>query len=148
ALAVGAAITPEAAFAQAAPQVDEIVVTATRIVRDGYTAPTPVTVFSQEDLDNSGAVNAFASVLQLPSLAGSNSTATFGTTQSTGTGGISSLNLRGLGANRTLTLLDGQRVVSALSTGVTDAGAFPQALVMRVDVVTGGASASWGSDAV
>jgi len=147
ALALGTVSAGEAA-AQTVPQIDEIIVTATRIVRDGYTAPTPVTVFSSEDLERSGEINAFASVLQLPSLAGSNSTSTFGTTQSTGTGGLSSLNLRGLGTNRTLTLLDGQRVVGALNTGVTDAGAFPQALVTRVDAVTGGASASWGSDAV
>lgn len=128
--------------------IGEVIVTATRIVRDGYNAPTPTTVFGEEDLDRSGQINAFTAVNQLPSLAGSNSTSTFGTTQSTGTGGLSSLNLRGLGATRTLTLLDGQRVVGALNTGVTDAGAFPQALVKRVDIVTGGASASWGSDAV
>lgn len=127
---------------------EEITVTATRIIRDGYSAPTPVTVFSSEDLDRAGQINAFQALNQLPSLAGSNSSSTFGTTQSTGTGGLSTLNLRGLGTNRTLTLLDGQRVVGALNIGVTDAGAFPLALVKRVDIVTGGASASWGSDAV
>jgi outer membrane receptor protein involved in Fe transport len=126
----------------------EIVVTATRVIRDGYSAPTPVTVFGQEDILRAGEANVFQAAVQLPSLAGSNSTSTFGTTQSTGTGGLSTLNLRGLGTNRTLTLLDGQRVVGALNIGVTDAGAFPQALVKRVDIVTGGASASWGSDAV
>jgi outer membrane receptor protein involved in Fe transport len=126
----------------------DITVTATRIIRDGYAAPTPVTVFSAEDLAKAGELNAFQALNQLPSLAGSNSTSTFGTTQSTGTGGLSTLNLRGLGTNRTLTLLDGQRVVGALNIGVTDAGAFPLALVKRVDIVTGGASASWGSDAV
>jgi outer membrane receptor protein involved in Fe transport len=127
---------------------EEIRVTATRIIRDGYSAPTPQTVFGEEDLQRAGQINAFTALNQLPSLAGSNSTQTFGTTQSTGTGGLSTLNLRGLGANRTLTLLDNQRVVSAMNTGVTDAGAFPLALVKRVDIVTGGASASWGSDAV
>lgn len=126
----------------------EVTVTATRVVRDGYAAPTPVTVFSEEDLARAGQINVFQAVNQLPSLAGSNSTQTFGTTQSAGTGGLSTLNLRGLGTNRTLTLLDGQRVVGALNIGVTDAGAFPQALVKRVEIVTGGASASWGSDAV
>ncbi|MDT1862483.1 hypothetical protein FPK50_23935, partial [Acinetobacter baumannii] len=53
-----------------------------------------------------------------------------------------------LGTIRTLTLLDGQRVVGANVTGVTDVSQFPQLLVKRVDVVTGGASASYGSDAV
>jgi outer membrane receptor protein involved in Fe transport len=116
-----------------------VTVTATRITRDGYSAPTPLTVFGDEDLTRSGQINAFQAANQLPSLAGSNSTSTFGTTQSTGTGGLSTLNLRGLGTNRTLT---------ALNIGVTDAGAFPQALIKRVEIVTGGASASWGSDAV
>jgi len=144
-------VPDQTAEPQAAPEANsgpDITVTATRIVRDGYSAPTPVTVFSAEDLTRAGQINAFQALSQLPSLAGSNSTSTFGTTQSAGTGGLSTLNLRGLGTNRTLTLLDGQRVVGALNIGVTDAGAFPQALVKRVDIVTGGASASWGSDAV
>lgn len=155
-----AAMMPSIAMAQTAPQAsntvetaearseNDITVTTTRIVRDGYSAPTPVTVFGEEDIAKAGQINAFQALAQLPSLAGSNSTSTFGTTQSAGTGGLSTLNLRGLGTNRTLTLLDGQRVVGALNIGVTDAGAFPQALVKRVDIVTGGASASYGSDAV
>src|SRR6201999_1495927 len=66
----------------------------------------------------------------------------------TGLQGISSLNLRGLGVLRTLTLLDGQRVVGANPNGAVDVSQMPQLLISRVDVVTGGASASWGSDAV
>lgn len=139
---------PREAAETPGPLDEEIRVTATRIVRDGYSAPTPQTVFGEEDLQRAGQINAFSALNQLPSLAGSNSTQTFGTAQSTGLGGLSTLNLRGLGAHRTLTLLDGQRVVGAMNTGITDAGAFPQALVKRVDIVTGGASASWGSDAV
>ncbi len=61
---------------------------------------------------------------------------------------MSSFSLRGLGTIRTLTLLDGQRVVGANVTGVPDISQFPQLLIKRVDVVTGGASASYGSDAV
>ncbi len=139
---------PPAGQEDAGPALTTVTVTATRVTRDGYSAPTPLTVFGDEDIARSGQINAFTAANQLPSLAGSNSTSTFGTTQSTGTGGLSTLNLRGLGTNRTLTLLDNQRVVGALNIGVTDAGAFPQALVKRVEIVTGGASASWGSDAV
>jgi iron complex outermembrane receptor protein len=73
-------------------------------------------------------------------------TGTFST--SSGQQGLSSFSLRGLGTIRTLTLLDGQRVVPANITGVPDISLFPQLLVQRVDVVTGGASASYGSDAV
>src|SRR4029078_2597189 len=56
--------------------------------------------------------------------------------------------MRGLGVIRTLTLVDGQRIVPSNVTGVTDISELPQLLIQRVDVVTGGASASWGSDAV
>jgi outer membrane receptor protein involved in Fe transport len=62
--------------------------------------------------------------------------------------GLSTLSLRGLQPIRTLTLIDGQRVVGANVTGVADVSLFPQLLIQRVDVVTGGASASYGSDAV
>ncbi len=144
--------TPPAALPSQTPDPQsegpDITVTATRVLRDGYSAPTPLTVFGEEDIAKAGEINVFSAAVQLPSLAGSNSTSTFGTTQSTATGGLSTLNLRGLGTNRTLTLLDNQRVVGALNIGVTDASAFPQALVKRVEIVTGGASASWGSDAV
>ena len=60
-----------------------------------------------------------------------------------GTGGIISSNLRNLGAFRTLVLLDGRRVVGASFSLAPDIGEFPQALISRVDVVTGGASAAW-----
>ncbi len=125
-----------------------VTVTATRITRDGYSAPTPLTVFGEEDLARAGQINAFRRPTSCRRWRAAIQLLLSGTTQSTGTGGLSTLNLRGLGTNRTLTLLDNQRVVPALNIGVTDAGAFPQALVKRVEIVTGGASASWGSDAV
>jgi iron complex outermembrane receptor protein len=84
----------------------------------------------------------------LPSLQGSTGATTGTNSTSSGQQGLSSFSLRGLGTIRTLTLLDGQRVVGANVTGVPDVSLFPQLLVQRVDVVTGGASASYGSDAV
>ena len=128
--------------------VGEVVVTASRVMRNGYNAPTPTTVVSNVDIQRAGVAMVFDYVSTLPEFASNATTATYGVTQSTAANGLSSLNLRGLGTNRTLTLLDGQRVVGALTTGVVDDAALPQALVKRVDVVTGGASASWGSDAV
>jgi iron complex outermembrane receptor protein len=127
--------------------VSELVVTASRI-NNGYAAATPTTVISSLDIQRAGESTVFDVISKLPELAGNTTTQTYGTGQSGANAGVSTLNLRGLGTNRTLTLLDGQRVVGALTTGVTDAAAFPQGLVKRVDVVTGGASASWGSDAV
>ena len=58
------------------------------------------------------------------------------------------MNLRGLGTGRTLVLFDGQRSVVSASTGQVDSNTFPQSLVSRVEIVTGGASAAYGSDAI
>jgi len=125
-----------------------IVVTGTRITSRGFSAPTPTTIVTSEDLAKTAQPNIFTSVTQLPSLQGSSGTNTGTFSTSSGQQGLSSFSLRGLGAIRTLTLLDGQRVVGANVTGVPDISQFPQLLIQRVDVVTGGASASYGSDAV
>ena len=129
-------------------QASEIVVTGSRITTSGFNAPTPTTVIGEEQIAANAQPNIFTTIAQLPSLQGSTgaSTGTFST--SSGQQGLSSFSLRGLQPIRTLTLLDGQRVVGANVTGVPDISMFPQLLVKRVDVVTGGASASYGSDAV
>jgi outer membrane receptor protein involved in Fe transport len=141
------AVAPQADEA-AAPRNVDIIVTGSRITTSGFNAPTPTTVIGEEQIANNAQPNIFTTIAQLPSLQGSTgaSTGTFST--SSGQQGLSSFSLRGLGAIRTLTLLDGQRVVGANVTGVPDISMFPQLLVKRVDVVTGGASASYGSDAV
>ena len=126
----------------------EVVVTGTRITARGFSAPTPTTIINSEDIAKTAQPNIFTSVTQLPSLQGSSGTNTNTFSTSSGQQGLSSFSLRGLGTIRTLTLLDGQRVVGANVTGVPDISQFPQLLVQRVDVVTGGASASYGSDAV
>lgn len=125
-----------------------IVVTGTRITSSGFTAPTPTTMVNAEELQKSAEPNIFTTITELPSLQGSSGTNTGTFSTSSGTQGLSSFSLRGLGTIRTLTLLDGQRVVGANVTGVPDISQFPQLLIKRVDVVTGGASASYGSDAV
>ncbi|WP_304280591.1 TonB-dependent siderophore receptor [Caulobacter segnis] len=128
--------------------VSEIVVTGTRIQTTGFTAPTPTSVIGEAQIQNNAQANIFATIVQLPSLQGSSGSTTNTFSTSSGQQGLSSFSLRGLGTIRTLTLLDGQRVVGAYYTGVTDVSLFPQLLVKRVDVVNGGASASYGSDAV
>ena len=125
-----------------------IVVSGTRITSSGFTAPTPTTVVTAESLQKSAEPNVFTTLSELPSLQGSTGTTVGTNSTSSGTQGLSSFSLRGLGTIRTLTLLDGQRVVGANVTGVPDISEFPQLLLKRVDVVTGGASASYGSDAV
>ena len=125
-----------------------IVVTGTRITSSGFSAPTPTTVLNSEELQKVAQPNIFTAITRLPSLQGSTGTNTGTFSTSSGMQGLSSFSLHGLGTIRTLTLLDGQRVVAANVTGVPDISQFPQLLVDRVDVVTGGASASYGSDAV
>jgi iron complex outermembrane receptor protein len=151
ALAIAAA---NPAMAQAQPQtaqtdaVDEIVVTGTRVVRDGYQAPTPLTVVGIEELLQAPQENLADFVNDLPSVANSTTPQGSATSASSGAAGVNAINLRALGPTRTLVLLDGQRSVGSLLTGAVDVNNFPQMLVNRVDVVTGGASAAYGSDAV
>ncbi|WP_420143524.1 TonB-dependent receptor plug domain-containing protein [Sphingobium sp.] len=126
----------------------DIVVTGSRIKTNGYTAPTPTTIIDSGAIEANAQPNIFTTIAQLPSLQGSSGTAVNTFSTSSGQQGLSSFSLRGVGAIRTLTLLDGQRVVGANVTGVPDISLFPQLLIQRVDVVNGGASASYGSDAV
>ncbi len=128
--------------------VEAVVVTASRIERNGFQAPTPTTVIGVQDIEKQAQANIADVVNELPQLSGSASPQSTGATIGGGIGGANVLNLRSLGTSRTLVLLDGRRVVGAAPTGVVDVNLIPQALVKRVDVVTGGASAAWGSDAV
>ncbi len=148
-----AALAPRETFAaqQAATQsadVEEVVVTGSRVVRDGYEAPTPVTVIGIEALQNGATANISDAIAQMPTLANSASPQSAAINLSTGQGGVNGLNLRGVGVTRTLVLLNGQRTVGSTLAGVVDVGELPQGLVQRVDIVTGGASAAYGSDAL
>jgi iron complex outermembrane receptor protein len=145
---IASAETPTARETEATAPDTDIIVTGSRIVRDGYSAPTPVTVLGAADIAAQAPANISDFVNQLPSIAGSGTAATSSGSLSNGIAGINSISLRGLGAGRTLVLLDGQRSVASTVGGVVDINTFPQDLVERVEVVTGGASAQYGSDAV
>ncbi len=148
-LSAGAAsATAAESQSAAAPAVEEIVVTGTRVVRDGYEAPTPVSVINIEEMQNTATNNLADYVNTLPSISGSTTPTSTTTVINGGNGAINGLNLRGLGAVRTLVLLNGQRTVGSINTGVVDVTELPQQLISRVDVVTGGASAAYGSDAL
>lgn len=127
---------------------DQVVVTGSRIVRDGYQAPTPVTVIGTEEIQQAPMQNIADVVNRLPAFGGGMSTSSGGNEISTGEQGENNVNLRSLGSNRTLVLLDGHRIVAGDVDGAVDVNVIPQALVSRIDVVTGGASAAYGSDAV
>lgn len=126
----------------------DIVVTGSRAVRDGSQAPTPVTVLGEVEIQRQAPKDLTDVVNQIPSIAGSMTPQSRSLQSSNGTVGLSSPALRGLGSNRTLVLIDGQRSVSATQTGEVDIGSIPQGMVKRVDVVTGGASSAYGSDAL
>jgi iron complex outermembrane receptor protein len=133
------------------PSVESVTVTGTRISIQGYQQPTPVTVVNSADLQRDSYIDLDSSLVQLPSVGVS-------ATLSNGVGaadlvqadaGLSTVNLRNLAVDRTLVLFDGQRVGSSnLLEGGVDLNLLPPALVSRVDIVTGGASAAYGSDAV
>jgi iron complex outermembrane receptor protein len=126
--------------------VEEVVVTGSRLTTTStFTTPTPVTALTADQLQASAPATLAEGIKLLPSVVpGGGPTAGGGTAN----GGQNFLNLRGLGNTRTLTLLDGHRFISAGPTGTIDTNLLPQGLVQRVEVVTGGASAAYGSDAV
>ncbi len=144
------ALNIAAAYAgeQQAGSVEEVIVTGSRIQLSGYEQPTPVSVISTEQIQNAAPQNIADYVSQMPAVAGSASPQSSNTSLSAHGAGLSTLNLRGLGGPRTLVLLDGQRSVASTNTGLVDINDLPQDLIARVDVVTGGASAAYGSDAL
>ena len=142
-LSGAAAITALPAQAQTEDADDTIVVTGTRIQREDLNAPSPVTTVSSEQLVLSNTVNAEQFLNTLPQVVPS-----LDQTSNNPGDGSASVRLRGLGAGRTLILVDGARFVGKGATFEVDTNNIPAALVERIDVVTGGASAIYGSDAV
>lgn len=123
-----------------------IIVTGSRIERLGEVAPSPVTVVTSELLDQRASTNVADTLNELPSF---RPLVTPATQQAVGGNvGARVLDLRGLGAARTLVLLDGKRFVPSTQQGTVDINLIPTALIERTEIVTGGASAAYGSDAV
>ncbi|OQW43912.1 MAG: TonB-dependent receptor [Proteobacteria bacterium SG_bin6] len=127
----------------------EVVVTGSRLRLDpNATAPLPISSVSADQLRAAGAIDVTATLRQIPALI---SSGTVADSLERGAGGVgqATLNLRQLGANRTLVLVDGVRHVSGVAGSQTvDVSTIPAALIERVDVLTGGASAIYGADAV
>jgi iron complex outermembrane receptor protein len=147
-LAAIAATMSMGAPVYAQDEIEEIAVTGSRIrMTDGMAAPTPVTVVSTAELDAFDPGGTVAEQLDaLPQF--------FNTVTPQRNGGSlaftvgSFLNMRNLGANRTLVLLDGARMAPGDKRGSVNVDTFPTALVRSVDIVTGGASAAYGADAL
>jgi outer membrane receptor protein involved in Fe transport len=134
------------ALAQDTTGAEEITVTGSRLRRDGMTTPTPVTAVTNDEMRMMAPTLLMDSLVQMPQFR-DNAQSQTGSIFTSG-GGSNSVNLRGIGPNRTLTLLDGRRVVSSQQAGTIDIAMFPTALIERVEIVTGGASAAYGSDAI
>ncbi|HVF37400.1 MAG TPA: TonB-dependent receptor [Sphingomicrobium sp.] len=132
---------------QATEPKDTIVVTGSRIRRPNVESNVPITSVSAEDLTSQGDVNVGDALNDLPALRSTFSQAN--STRFIGTAGVNLLDLRGLGTSRTLVLVNGRRHVT-YSPGdfLVDVNTIPSDLIERVDVVTGGSSAVYGSDAV
>ncbi|MCO8019165.1 TonB-dependent receptor [Brevundimonas diminuta] len=137
--------TPDAPSIDAT-SVEAIVVTASRISRSGFEAPTPTKVLSAEVISQRGLTNVGDFLIEVPAFRASQTNQT--NPQNSSGAGQNYADLRSLGNIRTLTLVDGRRHVPSSATGQVDLNLIPTVLVDRVDVVTGGASAAWGSDAV
>ena len=140
-----AAVTSMSVGAQDAP-ISEVVVTGSRISQPNLTTTSPVTQVTAEDIAVQGVTRVEDLINQLPqAFAAQNATVSNGST------GTATVDLRGLGSPRTLVLVDGRRMPYG---GVTSASAapdlnmIPAAMVERVEVLTGGASAVYGSDAI
>ncbi|MFD1035145.1 TonB-dependent receptor plug domain-containing protein [Sphingomonas hankookensis] len=129
---------------------EDIVVTGTRIRRPDFESPSPVVSISAAAIQQSGSTNLTDILAQVPALQGSTTSAdTAGSGVGIGGSGLNTLNLRNLGTDRTLVLIDGRRQVASVpGTQAIDIGTIPSDLVERFDVLTGGASAVYGADAV
>ncbi|RMB04941.1 secretin/TonB-like protein [Eilatimonas milleporae] len=134
-------------------EVETVVVTGSRIQRTAVNAPSPIDIVTTEDVDRFGLNEVtealrFASPALLSSQAFSSGNDGIDDTEF-GAIGISTLDLRGLGAERTLVLVNGRRhVAGAPGSAAVDVGTIPQALIERVEVLTGGGSSIYGADAV
>lgn len=136
------------AFAQTAvkpAEVSEVVVTASRVQQTGFEAPTPTTVLGADDIRKTGITMVGQLTTQMPQFLGTDSPSNSSVRSG---GGASAFNLRGLGAPRTLFLVNSRRHVPNNPNGSTDNNVVPSSIIDRIEVVTGGASAAWGSDAV
>lgn len=138
--------TPQSADAEARENAD-IIVTGSRLGRTGYDAPTPVNVVGEQRMEDLGITNVADALNQIPSFRAM-STPAMNSFRVSGNIGARTLDLRGLSATRTLTLVDGRRFVPSADNGTVDINSIPSLLVQRAEVVTGGASAAYGADAV
>lgn len=136
--------------AQGERQVDEITVTGSRIVRQDFTANSPIQTVDEQLFDETSAIGVETVLNRLPQFVPAVTQFTTTDVQQTATNtvGASTVSLRGLGANRNLVLINGRRAMPVDPTMVVDTNSIPSAAIQRVEIISGGASAVYGADAV
>ncbi len=151
ALCMGAIATAGAhapsAMAQDEPtqqELEEITVTGTRIVRQDYQSASPISTVDAELFEQTGAPTIETVLNTLPQFVPAITT----TSNNPSNNGQANVALRGLDTSRTLVLLDGHRIVPSNATGVVDLNLIPASIIENVEIITGGASAVYGSDAI
>lgn len=152
---IAAALIGTPVLAQTAPppqdetNVGEVVVTGSRIRVQDYVAANPITSVTAETIENSGQTNLTNFLTDIPALSQSLTLQDGADTSTPGLAGLNLLELRGLGTDRTLVLVNGRRHISSSpGTAAVDINSIPVALVERTEVLTGGVSAVYGADAV
>jgi iron complex outermembrane recepter protein len=149
AAAIGGTAFATSAQAQEGDALEEVTVTGSRIVRRDLTAPSPIVTVSAETFENTSSTSMEATLNKLPAFKpGGNQFLSGAQSGPTTTPGAATLNLRGLGANRNLVLIDGRRPQPANAALVVDINTIPQSAIQGVEVITGGASAVYGPDAI
>jgi len=136
--------------AQQPQALEEITVTGSRIQRQDFTANSPITTIDEASFQNTSTIGVEKVLNELPQFVPALSQFTTTDVQQTAnnTIGARTLSLRGLGANRNLVLVDGKRAMPINPTMVIDTNSIPRSAIQRVEVITGGASAVYGADAV
>ncbi|ANF54884.1 TonB-dependent receptor [Brevundimonas naejangsanensis] len=151
-LMMAVAVSATAAAAQTEPpaspesstQLDEIIVTGSRIARKDYNSTSPIVTVGKEDFQATGSVTIDSLITDLPQFVPSVNS----TSNNPSNGGQANIDLRGLGTQRTLVLMNGRRVIPSNPNGTVDINILPTPLIRSVEVISGGASATYGSDAL
>jgi len=144
------ALAQEQSSTEAEAPVEAIVITGSRIARRDYSATSPIVTVDAQLLEESSAVNLEANLNKLPQFAPALTQFDTQGLQANAnvTIGIATVSLRQLGSNRNLVLVDGRRATPINGSGVVDLNTIPSAAVERTEIITGGASSTYGADAV
>jgi outer membrane receptor protein involved in Fe transport len=147
-LSFGSVFSISAEDDESAEVAEEIVVTGSRIKRaNNISSPTPMVTLGEDQIENTGSVNVYDILNELPQAGDALSRGN--TNFTVGSSGVQTVNLRGLGSGRTLTLVNGRRWVGGQpGEGYVDLNSIPTDLIQKLEVITGGASSVYGSDAI